>query len=150
VMAWARTTPHDAGWLADPMHAIRYGTSVRVAGQRDVMVEAVKDAAIGMYARDVAMRTRERMAATGAFDDMTIDKARTLADRYALDYLVTEHGLDLPILFQSGALRVYRIREPRHDGPAKAGHYDSPHGHPDGSANRRPDVHQVSHGPQGQ
>ena len=56
-MAWARTTDSGSGWLADPLHAVVYGTSVRVAGERDVFVEAVKDAAIGMYDRDIAMRT---------------------------------------------------------------------------------------------
>src|SRR5262249_23181481 len=61
VMRWARSTPSGSNWLADPMHAIRYGTSVRVAGERDVFVEAVKDAAIGMYDRGVAMRTRDRI-----------------------------------------------------------------------------------------
>ena len=40
VMAWARTSPLDSGWIAHPMHAIKYGSSVRVAGERDVFVEA--------------------------------------------------------------------------------------------------------------
>ena len=38
VMAWARGTPHDTGWLAHPGHAVQYGTSLRVAGERDVAV----------------------------------------------------------------------------------------------------------------
>ena len=44
------------------MHAIMYGTSVRVAGHRDVLVESVKDTAVGMYDRAVALRTRDRIA----------------------------------------------------------------------------------------
>ena len=48
-MRWARATETSSGWLADPMHAVLYGTSVRVAGERDVFVEGVKDVAIGMY-----------------------------------------------------------------------------------------------------
>ncbi len=45
-----------------PGHAVQYGTSLRVAAERDVFVEGIKDAAIGMYERDVAMRTRDRLA----------------------------------------------------------------------------------------
>jgi hypothetical protein len=109
-MAWARTTPPDSGWLADPMHAIRYGTSLRVAGQRDVLVEAVKDAAIGMYDRAVAMRTRDHLAAVGDFAALTTGRVRALGLAYGLDYLITDQTLDLPIAFQSGSLRVYRLR----------------------------------------
>lgn len=108
-MAWARTTAPTSGWLADPMHAVKYGTSVRVAGERDVLVEAVKDAAIGMYARQIAMRTRERLEAAAEFDQLTPDRALALGSRYGLDYLITEQALDLPMAFQSGALRVYRL-----------------------------------------
>ena len=35
------------------MHAAHYGTSLRMAGARDVFVEGTKDAAIGMYDRDL-------------------------------------------------------------------------------------------------
>jgi hypothetical protein len=110
VMAWARTTPHDSGWIADPAHAVLYGTSVRVAGERDVFVEGVKDAAIGMYERDVAMRTRDRLAEAQPFDQMTPERARDLSARYALDYLVTVQSLDLPVAFEAGDFRVYRLR----------------------------------------
>jgi hypothetical protein len=110
VMAWARSTPKDSGWMADPVHAVRYGSSVRVAGQRDVLVEAVKDAAIGMYDRSVAMRTAERLAALSAFEQLDDDHARALGERYGLDYLVTEQPLTLPEAYRSGALRVYRLR----------------------------------------
>ncbi len=48
-MAWARGSRPGSGWLADPGHAARYGTSVRVAAERDVFVEAIKDGAVGMY-----------------------------------------------------------------------------------------------------
>ena len=109
-MAWARSTDARAGWLADPMHAVLYGTSVRVAGQRDVFTEAVKDSAIGMYDRAVAMRTRDRLAALGEFSTLTPERARSLASAYDLTYLVTEQPLDLPLAFQSGTLRVYRLR----------------------------------------
>jgi hypothetical protein len=109
-MAWARATPRETSWVADPMHAVKYGTSLRVAGERDVFVEAIKDAAIGMYTRDVAIRTRDRLAELAAFDAMTAARARSLGERYGLDYLVTEQPLDLPLAFASGHLRVYRLR----------------------------------------
>jgi hypothetical protein len=109
-MAWARATDKRSGWLADPMHAVRYGTSVRVAGQRDVLVEAVKDAALGMYDRRIAFRTEERIRAVPHFDALTADEARRLGSRFDLDFMVTERTLDLPLAFSSGPLRVYRIR----------------------------------------
>jgi hypothetical protein len=110
VMAWARTTPRDSGWIADPAHAFQYGTSLRVAGERDVLVEGVKDVAIGMYERDVAIRTRDRLAEVQEFDKMTPERARALAARYGLDFLVTPQALDLPLAYSSGSLRVYRLR----------------------------------------
>ncbi len=110
VMAWARGTPHDTGWLAHPGHAVQYGTSLRVAGERDVFVEGIKDAAIGMYERDVAIRTRDRLDELSDFDTMTPERAKTLAARYRLDFLVTAQVLELPVAFSSGPLRVYRLR----------------------------------------
>jgi hypothetical protein len=110
VMTWARSTPHDTGWLAHPGHAILYGTSVRVAGQRDVFVEGIKDAAIGMYDRDVAIRTRDRLEELRDFDTLTPERARMLGARYSMEFLVTSQLLDLPVAFSSGSLRVYRLR----------------------------------------
>ena len=110
VMAWARTTPRDTGWLADPGHAVQYGTSLRVAGERDVFVEGIKDAAIGMYERDVAIRTRDRLAEVRDFGGITPERARSLAERYGLDFLVTTQRLDLPLAYSSGGLSVYRLR----------------------------------------
>jgi hypothetical protein len=109
-MAWARRSDPGSGWLAHPAHAVRYGTSVRVAGQRDVCVEAIKDAALGMYERSIAMRTRERVEAIGDFAALTPAKAAALSARYDLDYLVTEQELALPLAFSSGAVRIYRLR----------------------------------------
>ena len=110
VMAWARTTPRGSGWLAHPGHAVLYGTSLRVAAERDVFVEGIKDAAIGMYDRDVAMRTRDRLAELKDFDTLTPERGRELAARYNLDYLVTTQSIDLPVAYSSGSLRVYRLR----------------------------------------
>lgn len=110
VMAWARTTDKRSGWLADPMHAVRYGTSVRVAGERDVFVEAVKDAALGMYDRDIAVRTDARLREVDPFDALTPARARELAATYDLQFMVTEASLDLPLVFRSGGLRIYRLQ----------------------------------------
>jgi hypothetical protein len=109
-MAWTSTTDTGSHWLADPYHAARYGTSVRVAGKRDVFVEEIKDSAIGMYDRDVAVRTRERMQALGGFGALTPARARELAARYDLDYLISEQPLELPVMFSSGPIRVYGLR----------------------------------------
>jgi hypothetical protein len=110
VMAWARSSDKSSGWIADPLHAVLYGTSLRVAGERDVYVESVKDAAIGMYSRDVAVRTRERLEALGAFEGLTVERARAVSARYDMDYLVIDRPLDLPLAFTSGELRVYRLK----------------------------------------
>jgi hypothetical protein len=109
-MAWARASTPGSGWVADPGHAARYGTSVRVAAHRDVFVEAIKDGAVGMYDRRVAVRTRERVDALGDFTTLTPERARLLAREHDLDYLVTEQVLDLPLAFSSGAIRVYGLK----------------------------------------
>jgi hypothetical protein len=109
-MAWAQGTDVASGWLANPIHAALYGTSVRLAGRRDVMVEALKDGALGLYDRSIAMRTRERLEAIGDFEAMTPTRARALAAAYGLDYLITDQPLDLPVAFSSGALSIYTIR----------------------------------------
>ena len=109
-MAWTRQSSPTSHWLADPMHAIWYGTSLRVAGEHDVVVEAVKDGAIGMYDREIAMRTRDRVMAIGDFKTLTPEHARALSARYDVDFLVTEERLDLPVAFASGKLTIYRLR----------------------------------------
>jgi hypothetical protein len=109
-MRWARNTPLTTGWLADPGHAARYGTSIRVAAERDVFVEGIKDGAVGMYERAVAIRTRDRLKELGDFVSLTPDRARQLAAEYDLDYLVTEQTLDLPIAFRSGRITIYRLK----------------------------------------
>jgi len=109
-MAWARQTPTSSGWLADPFHATRYGSSVRAAGRRDVFLEQLKDTALAMYDRDVAMRVadRERALTSVAWDSP--DGARALGRRYDLDYLLVEHPIDLPLAHQAGSIFIYRLR----------------------------------------
>jgi hypothetical protein len=109
-MAWARTTDPASGWLADPHHAALYGSTVRAAGQRDVLIDLLKDPALAMYDRNLAMRLadRERALATLAWD--TPDGARALGRRYGLDYLVIDRELALPLAHRSGSLFIYRLR----------------------------------------
>ena len=109
-MAWAQTTDPGSGWLADPAHAVKYGSSVRAAGHRDVLLEDVKDRALAMYDRDVAMRVadRERALTSVAWDSP--DGARALGRRYDLEYLLVEHPIDLPLAHQAGSIFIYRLR----------------------------------------
>jgi hypothetical protein len=109
-MDWLKTTPLTAHVLADPGHAWRYGSSVRVAASRDVYLEEVKDAALAIYSRPVAMRVAERTRALGSFDAMTPQSARDLARRFEIDYLVSEHALDLPIVYRNARFFIYRLR----------------------------------------
>jgi hypothetical protein len=110
-MRWIARQPLSVHVLADPGHAWKHGTSVRVAGGRDVLLEEVKDAALAIYSRDVALRVIDRTAAIGDFSAMTADHARALARQYGLDYLVTEADLPLPIAYRNTRFRVYAISE---------------------------------------
>jgi hypothetical protein len=111
VMTWASRTPVGTHWLAHPGHAYLYGTSVRVAAGRDVLHEEVKDAAVAMYARDIALRATERGAALANFDALDAPRIGALARRYDLDYLVTEiQGLALPVAYRNDRFLVYKLR----------------------------------------
>jgi hypothetical protein len=109
VAAWVQSTPKDTGWLADPMHAVHYGTSLRMAAARDVFVEGTKDAAIGMYDRTIAFRTRDRLRELGDFSALSVEQIQALGHRYGLGYLVSEQQYPLPLAFEAGAIRIYRI-----------------------------------------
>jgi hypothetical protein len=109
-MAFARGTDPASGWLADPLHAAQYGSSLRAAGHRDVLIERIKDHAIGIYDRPMAMRVAERERALAALPWDTPDGARALARRYGLDYLVVDHPLELPLAHRSGSLYIYTLR----------------------------------------
>ena len=110
-MDWIAETPIDAHVLADPGHAWRYGSSVRVAGRRDVYLEEVKDVAIAMYSRPVAQRVLHRIRDLPEFSSLSAAEARRLASVYDLDYLVTERAIDLPRVFASGRFSVYALSE---------------------------------------
>ena len=103
-MAWLRRQPRDTHVLADPGHGWKYGTSVRVSAERDVLLEEVKDSALAIYSRDVAARVVERTQAIGDFASLTAEHARELARRYDLDFLVTEADLPLPVAYRNRAV----------------------------------------------
>jgi hypothetical protein len=109
-MRWLRQQPLGAHVLADPGHAWKYGTSVRVSAERDVLLEEVKDAALAMYSRDVAVRVVERTRAIGDFNSLTADRARALARTYDLDYLVTTSELPLPQAYRNAEFRIYALK----------------------------------------
>jgi hypothetical protein len=109
-MNWLRHQAPSTHVLAHPSHAWLYPTSVRVAAGRDVYLEEMKDAAMAMYSRRVAMRVAERSLAIGDFDALTPASARALAVRFGLDVLVTEHTLDLPLAYRNARFSIYRLR----------------------------------------
>jgi hypothetical protein len=109
-MAWLRRQPRDAHVLADPGHGWKYGTSVRVSAERDVLLEEVKDSALAIYSRNVAVRVVERTEAVGDFASLTADRGRALAGRYDLDLLVTEADLPLPIAYRNEQFRIYLLK----------------------------------------
>ena len=109
-MAWLRRQPRDIHVLADPGHGWKYGTSVRVSAERDVLLEEVKDSALAIYSRDVAARFVDRVQAIGDFASMSPERAHELARRYDLDFLVTEADLDLPVAYRNDQFRIYSLR----------------------------------------
>ena len=109
-MRWIAGRPGEVHVLADPGHAWKYGTSVRVSAVRDVWLEEVKDSAVAIYSRTVATRLVERSVAVGDFTTLTADKAADLAARYDLDYLVTESDLPLPVAYRNQQFRIYALR----------------------------------------
>ena len=109
-MTWAQSTPRASNWLADPMHAARYGSSLRAAGQRDVFLEQIKDTAIAMYDRGIAMRVADRERALAEHPWDTVDGARALARAYGLDYLVIDRPMPLVEVHRAGSLHIYQLR----------------------------------------
>jgi hypothetical protein len=108
---WLREhTPRQAHLLADPGHAWKYGASLRATAERDVLIEGVKDAAVAMYSRDVALRVVDRLRATENFDTLDADELRALGKRYDLDLVVADHDLALPEAYRNRTFRVYRLR----------------------------------------
>ena len=109
VMDWSARTLPETNLLVDPGHAWRYGTSVRVAAQRDVYLEEVKDTGMAIYSRGVAERVSRRVHDLGDFTTLTAPRARALARKYDLHYLITTHRVALPIAHRSGPFIVYDL-----------------------------------------
>ena len=111
-MDWLRTQPTSWHVLADPSHAGKYGVSIRLAGERDTLLEATKDSALAIYSRDIAMRVRDRTEQLAHFGELSTREMRALADRYDLDAVIVEspRALELPELYRNGQFVVYGFR----------------------------------------
>jgi len=110
-MRWIASRPVNVHVLADPGHAWKYGTSVRVSAGRDVFQEDVKDSAMAIYSRAVAMRVLERSRALADFEQLNTARARALAQQYDLDYAVTSGvSLDLPVVYRNQRFSIYTFR----------------------------------------
>jgi hypothetical protein len=104
-----RSTPPDTHVLADPDHAWRFGSSLRVLAARDVFLENVKDEAMSMYDRRMAQRIAERRVALGHFEQRTAPELLALARRFDLDVVVSERELALPEVYRNTQFKVYRL-----------------------------------------
>ena len=65
---------------------------------------------MAIYSRESAERVMDRQAALGDFGNLDADRARELARRYRLDYLVIDRDLLLPEAYRAGNFRVYALR----------------------------------------
>jgi len=110
-MAWASSTPAGSNFLTDPGHAWRYGVSVRIGARRDVFLEASKDPALATYSAEAATRVVRRQRDLGDFNHLDARRARALDRRYDLDYVIAEHRIDLPVVREFGAFKVYSLRD---------------------------------------
>ena len=89
-----------------------YGSSVRVAASRDTVLEQIKDSAIAIYDRPMAMRMGERAHTLHGFANFTEDQFVAAGAHYDADVLVTEHGrrLSLPVLYENARFVLYSLR----------------------------------------
>ncbi|MEO6221800.1 MAG: hypothetical protein ABIP90_01020 [Vicinamibacterales bacterium] len=111
-MRWLGTQPAQWHVLADPGHAWKYGISVRVGANRDTLIESVKDSAIAIYDRNIAMRVADRAHFTTEYDQMSMARLRMLDEKYALDVVVVTAGraLELPLLYRNANFAIYDLR----------------------------------------
>ncbi|HET9371757.1 MAG TPA: hypothetical protein VFO19_15960, partial [Vicinamibacterales bacterium] len=112
VLSWLRTQPIGIHVLADPEHGWKHGISVRVGARRDTLIEFTKDASIGMYDRNVAMRVADRAAATSGYEGFDDARLRSLAERYDLDVAIVraDRPTSLPVLYRNTAFAVVDLR----------------------------------------
>lgn len=111
-MTWLRGQPEDWHVLADPGHAWKYGSSVRVAAGRDTVLESVKDSAIALYDPAIAARVSARIDDLVDYEQLTDSRARALDAEYDLDVVITEitQPLNLPVLYRNTQFVIYDVR----------------------------------------
>jgi hypothetical protein len=111
-MRWLREQPADWNVLADPGHAWKFGSSVRVAALRDTPLELGKDPAMAMYDQRLARRVAERSRTLAHFDTLTLPDVRRLGTLYDVDVFVdqTTRRFELPVLFRNAEFVVYDLR----------------------------------------
>jgi len=111
-MTFLRTRPVTTLVLADPEHAWMYGSSVRVAASRDTVLEQIKDSAMAIYDRPMAMRIGERAQALQGFGNFTEAQFVAAGAHYDADVLVTENNrrLSLPVLYENARFVLYSLR----------------------------------------
>lgn len=111
-MRWIRDQPGAWNVLADPGHAFRFGPSVRVAAERDTVLEISKDPAIAMYDRSLALRTADRERALEHFGEFDTAEVRRVGRDFAADVAVMPRSqpLDLPVLYSNAGFVVYDLR----------------------------------------
>jgi len=111
-MGFLRTQPAGLHVLADPGHAWRYGSSVRVAAWRDTVLESMKDEAMAIYDRAIAMRVGERLQTLEGFADWPEEHMREAASRYHADVLVFDRSRSFafPVLYQNPRFVIYDLR----------------------------------------
>jgi hypothetical protein len=120
VMARVGELPVSTHVLADPGHAWKYGTSVRVAAARDVYLEEVKDAAVAMYSRELAERVGSRIRDLRNFSGLSDRDALALGRTYDLDVLVTEHVMPLREHYHNQRFHLYDLTASHRNGPAES------------------------------
>ena len=97
--------------MADLGHVLLYGSSVRVAAHRDVVLEDAKDTAVALYSREIALRVGERRASLADFGRLSSERAANLSRQYEVDYLVTAGApLSFPVAYANGTFRIYDMR----------------------------------------
>jgi len=109
-MSWLRQQPASWHVLADPGHAWKFGSSVRVAALKDTVLELGKDTAMALYDRQAAARVAERTLSLAG--PLTPNRVVELASTYGVDVWVAEADvrLDRPVLYRNAGFIVYDLR----------------------------------------
>ena len=70
----------------------------------------MKDLALALYSREVAVEALQRIRDSQNFNHLTPAQLRSLAARYDLDYLVIDRDVDLPLAYRNEQFRVYSLQ----------------------------------------